>query len=230
MYCNQVELEYRSIAARLDAREVPRTERGVDEVPFQVIPVAVAGIVSSLAGGPGFAIAEGSGGGSSGNSSASTSGQEQITAEILAADLAAAEAQVAAQAQRVRELKQAGHTNQSEVVQHEVQVLLRLKQQLQALVDAVPIDAAAPSEHNTSAQQATAPPPEQREDVGMPAGEAGDGGNVPRRREVLPDDHPYATLAIWQLPPRPLYFEAERPLAKELAKHLASFRSLAQLA
>jgi hypothetical protein len=37
---------------------------------------------------------------------------------------------------------------------------------------------------------------------------------------VLPDGHPYATAAIWQLPARPLFFEVDRTAAKQLAKDL----------
>jgi hypothetical protein len=43
-----------------------------------------------------------------------------------------------------------------------------------------------------------------------------------RQRQVLPDAHPYAKNAIWQLPPLPLFFEDGRAEAKELAKALAA--------
>jgi hypothetical protein len=39
-------------------------------------------------------------------------------------------------------------------------------------------------------------------------------------RQVLDSDHPFANVAIWQLPVVPLFFEADRPSAKELAKQL----------
>jgi hypothetical protein len=43
-----------------------------------------------------------------------------------------------------------------------------------------------------------------------------------RQRQVLPDAHPYAKNAIWQLPPLPLFFEGGRAEAKGLAKALAA--------
>jgi hypothetical protein len=43
-------------------------------------------------------------------------------------------------------------------------------------------------------------------------------GSSLRVREVLPDDHPYATAAIWHIPPRALFFQADRSVAKKLAK------------
>jgi hypothetical protein len=36
----------------------------------------------------------------------------------------------------------------------------------------------------------------------------------------LEEDHPFAQVAIWRLPVVPLFFEAERPVAKQLAKDL----------
>lgn len=39
-------------------------------------------------------------------------------------------------------------------------------------------------------------------------------------RTVLDSDHPFANVAIWQLPVMPLFFEADRPAAKQLAKEL----------
>jgi hypothetical protein len=39
-------------------------------------------------------------------------------------------------------------------------------------------------------------------------------------RQVLDSDHPFANVAVWQLPVVPLFFEADRPSAKELAKQL----------
>jgi hypothetical protein len=39
-------------------------------------------------------------------------------------------------------------------------------------------------------------------------------------RPVLDGDHPFANVAIWQLPVMPLFFEADRTAAKQLAKDL----------
>jgi hypothetical protein len=39
-------------------------------------------------------------------------------------------------------------------------------------------------------------------------------------RQVLDSNHPFAQVAIWQLPVMPLFFEADRPAAKQLAKEL----------
>ena len=51
------------------------------------------------------------------------------------------------------------------------------------------------------------------------------GGSALRPKEVLPDAHPYATAAIWQIPPRPLFFQAERSVAKKLAKAIMAIDS-----
>lgn len=39
-------------------------------------------------------------------------------------------------------------------------------------------------------------------------------------KPVLDVDHPFANVAIWQLPVMPLFFEADRTAAKQLAKDL----------
>lgn len=46
--------------------------------------------------------------------------------------------------------------------------------------------------------------------------------NGKQRQGPLDDDHPLATLAIWQIPAQPLFFAASRPAAKELAKRVAA--------
>jgi len=43
-----------------------------------------------------------------------------------------------------------------------------------------------------------------------------------RKEESLKEDHPFACAAIWQIPALPLFYSAERPMAKELAKQLSS--------
>jgi len=39
-------------------------------------------------------------------------------------------------------------------------------------------------------------------------------------RQTLDSDHPFAKVAIWQLPVMPVFFEADRTAAKQLAKDL----------
>jgi hypothetical protein len=72
--------------------------------------------------------------------------------------------------------------------------------------------------HNSSSQDG------EEGAAGTSSSGGGSGGGRGRRgrdREVLPDDHPYATVAIWQLAPQPLFFEGPRASAKALAKAVA---------
>jgi hypothetical protein len=48
----------------------------------------------------------------------------------------------------------------------------------------------------------------------------GDSTEAAGSRQALDSNHPFAQVAIWQLPVMPLFFEADRPAAKQLAKEL----------
>lgn len=43
-----------------------------------------------------------------------------------------------------------------------------------------------------------------------------------RKQQMLPEDHPFANAAIWQLPVLPLFYQADRTTAKDLARNLSS--------
>jgi hypothetical protein len=133
--------------------------------------------------------------------------------------VAAAEQAVLQQGDAVRELKAAGGSNADPHVQAHVQELLQLKAQLQDLLDrAAAAEAAAAS--SSSVQQ-----PQQSQDEAAAAAAAAAAARPPEgRAQGLEEDHPFARVAIWQLPVVPLFFEAEtqhdRTAAKQLARDL----------
>lgn len=116
------------------------------------------------------------------------------------------------------------------------QVLKKLKDDLQHLLDkAAAADCRATSSSGGSSSRtdtADAVDGSKRDVVLSPAGQPVDqqqpGAHdsdteepapVPGR-QTLDSDHPFANVAIWQLPVMPLFFEADRTAAKQLAKDL----------
>lgn len=114
-----------------------------------------------------------------------------------------------------------------------VQVLIGLKSELQQLLEqAATIDrsrgAAAGSqaghEHVTDAASSSSThtgngtDSSTSSDIHLRGDVSGAGSKA--GKQFLDDDHPFACAAIWQLPVMPLFFEAERPVTKQLAKDL----------
>lgn len=182
------------LAAELGLRPLPPGERGPLDTPFDVSPIPVPGADDGQpADGKGVSGGAGAGSGSS--------------AAELEAQLAEAEAAAAARGAAVRALKEGGRGNADPEVQSGVQALLKLKER-----------AAALREQLEAAAAAAAAPVEDGEEVGG----SGSSDSKAGKRQVLPDDHPYAAVAIWQLAPQPLFFEGPRAVAKELAKRVAA--------
>ncbi|GBF92778.1 hypothetical protein Rsub_05397 [Raphidocelis subcapitata] len=244
--CSEVSERCRELARRLGLRQLLPEERGTEDVPFDVAPVRMPGAAAPQPqkqqqqqqqqqlrgheenGGqgpePAAAAGDGGGGGSGGGDGA-------------ARELAAAAAAVEAQAGLVRALKERGGTNQSPEVQAGVQTLLKLKAHLAALQGGEQQQQPQQDEDEDEEQQqqqvqegegdgeesSAGPATEGAEAAAGEAPEAaGAAWGLARRRQVLPDAHPYAKNAIWQLPPRPLFFEGARAEAKEFAKALAA--------
>jgi len=110
-------------------------------------------------------------------------------------------------------------------VQFEVAGLKELKAQLelaQQLAEAGPAALPAGSVDGHGASDGGQP---HAAGGGGGGGGEGSGAGAGARREVLEDGHPYATVAVWQLPATPLFFESSRAAAKDLAKELASISS-----
>lgn len=151
--------------------------------------------------------------GTGGTASSAAAATAAAPAAPSAEQLSALQEALAAKGEEVRALKASGYTNQSPEVQFHVQGLTELKQQLASAQEAAAAAAAVDEAATSMAGEGA-------------AGDTGDAaamqGSSPKRRDVLPDDHPFATAAIWQLPATPLFFRAPRPVAKELAKQLAS--------
>ncbi|KAF8071014.1 hypothetical protein HT031_001095 [Scenedesmus sp. PABB004] len=204
----------RAAAAAAGARPLPPAERPLEAVPFNTIPVDLPQPVQQL-------LWPGAGAPAAPASPPPTPEQ-----------LAAAEEAVLLQGDAVRALKAAGADNSRPEVQQQVQELLRLKAALAALLDAAAAaeagaasgsDGAGTSSSSGSSSGSSGDGAEAGAAAGDPGGEAGDGPALGGRRRgaSLPDDHPFALAAIWQLPVLPLFFEADRPVAKDLAKELS---------
>lgn len=130
--------------------------------------------------------------------------------------IAAAERAVEQQAAAVRRLKAGGQrTNSDPQVQAAVQVLVGHKAQLAGLLEQAAVAERAagivpPSSSSPgSAPSIDAAEQEQQQQPSV----TGDSGR-------LDADHPFCTVAIWQLPVLPLFFAAERSTAKLVAKEL----------
>lgn len=109
-----------------------------------------------------------------------------------------------------------------------VQVLIKLKADLQQLLDkaaAAERAAAHISESTSSSAQSSdaSAVASSSDSSSMPGTEQADTHQeapAASSRPVLDGDHPFANVAIWQLPVMPLFFEADRTAAKQLAKDL----------
>ncbi len=139
-------------------------------------------------------------------------------------ELQAAELAALSQADVVRTLKAGGLSNDAPDVQQAVSELLKRKAALQQLLDA----AAAADEAATavaSGSSSNGSGGEADDDTGEASASGcadADGASAGwQRREVLPEDHPFAVAAIWQIPVMPLFFSTDRSGAKTLAKALA---------
>lgn len=122
--------------------------------------------------------------------------------------------QVDDQAGLVRELKASGLSNQDSQVQAQVQVLLKLKSRLQQLQEweqeqQQPGQAASSSSSGGSSSSSSA-----QEDG------AADGSSTSSTsgRLIADETHPFCKAAIWQIAPQPLFFAAQRSVAKDFAK------------
>lgn len=112
------------------------------------------------------------------------------------------------------------------------QVLIKLKVNLQELLDkaaaAERVDTPSSSGSSSSGHadglhtSSSHPQPETSSSAGSAEDEPaeGDGQGSTSNRQTLDSDHPFANVAIWQLPVVPLFFEANRPVAKQLARDL----------
>jgi hypothetical protein len=181
------------LAEGLGLRRVPADERGADQVPFDVAPLPMP---------PPPTI----------DDSRHHKQQQHGGIGLTEVDVAAAAAAVEQQALHVRALKERdGRPNGDPEVQAGVQRLLALKARLAELEGQL-------EQQQQQSQQEQAQQQDDRE--GEDAGKAA--SNSSKRREVLPDDHPYATAAVWQLAPQPLFFAGGRGAAKEFAALLAA--------
>jgi hypothetical protein len=98
------------------------------------------------------------------------------------------------------------------------QELLRLKTELQQLLDAAAQQDGGSSSEATKLEGHDISASELEED--SEAGSRSSSSSSSKRQQALDEDHPFATSAIWQLPVLPLFFEADRTAAKGLAKTL----------
>jgi hypothetical protein len=106
-----------------------------------------------------------------------------------------------------------------------LQELLRLKADLQQLLESAAEQEGSSSNGNSSSTAVgtdghAAQPLETATDDECESRSSSSSSSSSRRQQALDEDHPFATSAIWQLPVLPLFFEADRTAAKVLAKTL----------
>lgn len=109
------------------------------------------------------------------------------------------------------------------------QVLIKLKADLQELLDKAaaaqrvdtPSSSGSSSGHADGLHTSSShPQPETSSSAGSAEDEPAEGQGSTGSRQTLDSDHPFANVAIWQLPVVPLFFEADRPISKQLARDL----------
>jgi hypothetical protein len=109
-----------------------------------------------------------------------------------------------------------------------MQVLIQLKADLQQLLDkaaaaeraAAHSSASLSRSDQSSDSSAAASSSDNSSILGMDPTDSDQETPAASSRQVLDGDHPFANVAIWQLPVMPLFFEADRTAAKQLAKDL----------
>jgi len=222
---SEVEGRMQEVARGLGLRLIGREERGVEDVPFDVLPVALPAGSKGQPPEPQLGAANAAGGDARSTSNGSSSGA-LFSGEALPHELSAAEALVEAQAQLVRGLKEAGRSNQDPEVQVGVQQLLKLKARLAGLQrpqEEAEASSSSSGEAGSTLAAGDAGDQSSDDDGGSSSsGGSGSGGSGGKKREVLPDGHPLAQVAIWAIAPSPLFFEGPRAVAKEFAKQVVA--------
>lgn len=238
-----------AVAEQAGGRQMAAAERDDGSVPWNTMPLEeflAAGAVAAAA-------PDDDGGDSSLDASPTSSGRtaadqdahasaaaslvcstSSLTAETSGADVALLDAAVVALAARVRQLKeQEGRSNSDTDVKQLVQELLEAKSRLRqaqapAAAAAAPAVAAAaasvePSPSTPACDLAPAaaqqPEPDAAAAASPPPSDALDAWS-----EALLADA-FGRASIWQIPPQPLFFAAEREAAKRTAKALAALRA-----
>lgn len=203
-----------SLAEAAGARHIQPQERPLHAVPFDTIPVDLPLTVEQML--------DAAAGGADAVTGAAAPSPEQV---------AAAQELVVRQGDAVRELKNLGLGNSHPEVQSQVQVLIKLKADLQELLDKAAaaervgtpssFDGSSSSSSHADGLHTSSSHPQPGASSSAGAAEEDDGqGSTSSSRQTLDSDHPFANVAIWQLPVVPLFFEADRPVAKQLAKDL----------
>ncbi len=124
--------------------------------------------------------------------------------------------QVDDQAGLVRELKASGLSNQDSQVQAQVQILLKLKSRLQQLQEWEQEQQQPRQAASSSSSSSSSSAQEDGAADGSSSSSSSGGGGSGR---LIPDEmHPFCKAAIWQIAPQPLFFEAQRSVAKDFAK------------